>query len=234
MIEVAYIASVLKRASFFSSLSLKELQEIGPLFREEHFAKDQFIFFEGDPARYLYLVKEGKVKILKQSPSGKDIILEVTPPGEVFGGVGILAEEHPASAQAMEHSQILKISRRDFFSLFGRYPPLAVEVIVALGRRLRDAHTIIRGLASERVERRIARILLKLADRIGSPEAEEIKLNIHLTRQDIADMVGSTVETAIRVMSRFQKEGLIRSLKGRVLITNKERLTAIAEGLGSE
>ncbi len=227
--STSYIVPFLKRVSLFSGLSQRELMEISPLFKEERFQKDHFVFFEGDPARYLYLVMEGKVKILKQSPGGKDMVLEVTPPGEVFGGVGILAEEHPASAQAMETSRILKISRHDFFSLFQRYPPLAAEVIVMLGKRLKDAHSIIRGLASERVERRIARILLKLADRIGSPEAEGIKLNIQLTRQDIADMVGSTVETAIRVMSRFQKEGILRSSKGRVLITNKERLTAIAE-----
>lgn len=215
----------------FADLGRAEVEEVAALFREERYEKDRYIFHEGDPADWVYLVADGKVKIVKQAPTGRETILEVWPPGEIFGGAAILAEHHPASAAAMERATVLKLSRQDFRALLGRYPPMAVHVIDTLGKRLRAAHNIIRGLAGERVEQRVASILLKLADRIGEQAGEGLRLNIHLTRQDIADMVGSTVETAIRIMSRFQKEGIVTTDEGQITIRDRARLKEIAERL---
>jgi CRP/FNR family transcriptional regulator len=124
----------------------------------------------------------------------------------------------------------MKLSRKDFLLFFGRHPFVSTEMILELGRQLRDAHAIIKSLAVDRVEQRIASILLKLAGKMGTLGKDGVLLNLSLTRQDLADMAGTTVETTIRVMSRFTKTKLIKPADGKILILNSQNLQMIAEG----
>ncbi len=222
---------VLKKSNFFASISEITKREIGRLFSEERFNRDDYIFFEGDKPEWLYMVKEGKVKLVKHSDAGKDVILQVFAPGEMFGETSLFDNKpYPASAQAMEPTVVLKLSREDFLQFFGRHPFVATEMIMQLGRQLQEAHATIKSLAVDRVEQRIASILLKLADKLGVSENEGILLNISLTRQDLADMAGTTVETTIRVMSRFTKSKIIKSWQGKVFILKPEVLQKISAG----
>lgn len=222
---------ILKKSNFFSSLSEATLKEIRRLFVEEKYQRDDYVFFEGDAPEWFYIVKEGKVKLVKHSDTGKDVILQVFAPGDMFGEVSLFDRKpYAASAQAMESSTILKLSRKDFFLLFGRHPFVATEMIMELGRRLREAHATIKSLAVDRVEQRIAHILLKLADKLGIPENGGIRINLSLTRQDLADMAGTTVETTIRIMSRFTKSKIIKPVNGKILILTPQTLRRISEG----
>jgi CRP/FNR family transcriptional regulator len=124
----------------------------------------------------------------------------------------------------------MKLARKDFLLFFGRHPFIATEMIMELGRQLREAHATIKSLAVDRVEQRIASILLKLAQKMGAPQKEGTMLNLSLTRQDLADMAGTTVETTIRVMSRFTKAKLIKQASGKILLLNSQALQQIAEG----
>lgn len=222
---------LLKTVPIFASLPEPELAHIASLLQEETFKKDDYLFFEGDPANWLYVVKTGKIRLVKYSSNGKDILLEVLFVGEMFGGVAIFDKDtYPASAQAMETAVVLKMTRKDFFDFIARYPAMAVDTVVHLGRRLREAHNMMRSLAVERVEKRIAAILTRLAGKIGEPCDGGVILDVHLTRQDIADMVGSTVETTIRTMSRFRKDGIVSSTKdGKILIINIDKLNECVE-----
>jgi CRP/FNR family transcriptional regulator len=221
---------ILNGIPIFSSLTERELKAIDPLFLEEGFKKDDYIFWEGDPSNWLYVVAEGKVRILKHSVSGKDIILEILSVGDIFGGVAVLDKiPYPASAQAMEDSRILKLSRTNLFKILDRYPTVALDTVTYMGKRLRDAHEMMRSLAAERVERRIAALLLRLAEKIGIEESGGIRLDINLTRLDLAELAGTTVETAIRVMSKFGKDGLVKSRSKRIVIIDKERLASLVE-----
>lgn len=222
---------ILKKSVFFSSVSEGSQKEINRLFTEEPYKKDDYIFFEGDAPQWFYVVKEGKVKLVKHSDTGKDVILQVFVPGDMFGEVSLFDRKpYAASAQAMEPSTILKLSRQDFLLFFGRHPFVATEMIMELGRQLREAHATIKSLAVDRVEQRIANILLKLADKLGAPEKAGIMLNLSLTRQDLADMAGTTVETTIRVMSRFTKSRIIKPVSGKVFILDPPALQRISEG----
>ncbi len=222
---------ILKKSKFFASISEITRKEIGRLFTEERYNRDDYIFFEGDKPEWLYIVKEGKVKLVKHSDTGKDVILQVFAPGEMFGETSLFDNKpYPASAQAMEPTVVLKLSRQDFMQFFGRHPFVATEMIMQLGRQLQEAHATIKSLAVDRVEQRIASILLKLADKLGVSENEGILLNISLTRQDLADMAGTTVETTIRVMSRFTKSKIIKSWQGKVFILKPEVLQKISAG----
>lgn len=221
---------IIKGIPIFSSLTDKELKEIEPLFIEEAVGKDEYVFWEGDPSNWLYIVAEGKVRVLKQSASGKDIILEIITSGDLFGGVAVLDKRpYPASAQAMEDSRILKLSRTNILKIIDRYPTVAIDIVTYMGKRLREAHEMMRSLAAERVEQRIATILLRLAEKIGIEESGGIRLDINLTRLDLAEMAGTTVETAIRVMSKFAKKGLVDSHTKKIVITNKEGLKSLLE-----
>jgi len=201
-----------------------------PLFRPRQLGRDETVFFEGDPAEVLYVVGSGKIKLLKHSDAGKDIVLEVVAAGDTFGELGILdGGVYPVSAQAMEQGMVWGIRRSDYLNLLRQYPALGLAVAQSLGKRLRDAYEMMLSLAVERVERRIARVLLKLAAATGQRTKEGILIGTPLTRQDIADMTGTTVETAIRVMSRFSKRGIIRSRRGRVVLAEPHQLVVIAE-----
>jgi CRP/FNR family transcriptional regulator len=124
----------------------------------------------------------------------------------------------PASAEAMEDVKVICISRKDLFAVMESHPALSLAIISYFSDRLRNAHETFRDIATERVEIRIASLLLKLSEKAGTDVEGFKKLDFPLTRQEIAEMVGTTVETAIRTMSKFQKAGIIRSSDGRVMI----------------
>jgi len=219
-----------KKLPFFSSLSDKELAEVVvPLFQEERYREDEYLFYEGDPPQGLFILREGKVKIIKHSTRGKDTILRLLGPEEMFGEVASLdGGPYPASAQALEDTVVFHLLQRDFLRLLQGYPSIALRVIEDLGRKLRDAHDLIRALTTETVEKRIATVLLKLSEKLGKVEERGIRLRIHLSRQDLADMAGTTIETAIRVLSKFTKDRLLTKEGKNIIILDRAALAALS------
>ncbi|MFQ5826790.1 MAG: Crp/Fnr family transcriptional regulator [Dehalococcoidia bacterium] len=214
---------VLQGSLIFSALSQEELGTLAHLASERCFAEGDYILWEGDAPLWFYIVERGKVKIVKHSPSGKEFIINVFTPGEMFGEVAVFeGRPYPASAQAMEETCVLGVGREDLLSFLSQNPSVTLKIIRVLGERLKQAHNRLRDLAGERVEQRIAGILLMLASKLG-PE-------LPFTRQDIADMSGTAIETAIRVMSRFGKARIVRSSRGRITILNEARLRLISQG----
>lgn len=223
---------MLEEIPILSSLSQSDRGNVKDLFIEKHFGKDDYIFFEGDPSSWLGIVLDGRVKTIKHSEGGKDVVLDVILPGEMLGEVAAFnGEPYPATAQAMEPTVVASIHRDDYHRLLQQYPALALRVIEVLGHRLREAQEMIKSMAVERVERRIARVLLKLAAITGSSNENGIVIELPLTRQDIAEMAGTTVETAIRTMSKFKKDGLIQTKRGQVTILEPHELVRVAEEL---
>ena len=215
---------IVGRIPFFSDLSKNELLEISQKFSEKEFRKGEYLFWEGEPASYLYVIKSGKVKVLKHSAGGKEIVLEVVTPGEICGGGTIFSDIQYASARAEEKSRVYSLSKRDLLSLLKTQEGLAQGVISFLGRKLMQAHEMMIGLISGKVEKRLAALLLGLSEKHGTPFPGGIKINLKFTRQDMADSVGTTVETAIRVMSRFRKEGILGSSSKDIVIKDKGKL----------
>ncbi|MDO8445706.1 MAG: Crp/Fnr family transcriptional regulator [Deltaproteobacteria bacterium] len=221
---------LLKGTTLFSALSPQDLSVVSALFTEEEFEKDQYIFTEGDPPDWLYIVKEGTIKMVRQSQSGREMILSIMTAGDVIGEVAVFdGGPYPATAQGMGRGIILKLAKKEFVSLLKRHPSIAVEVIGDLGRKLRAAVNVARELRGERVEGRIAMVLLKLARKVGILVEGKVMLTIPLTRQDVADMVGSTIETTIRVISRFKKEGIVSDSKGKMTLDVKRLAEIVKE-----
>jgi CRP/FNR family transcriptional regulator len=217
------IAEALEQSLIFSRLDQTELNELASLTIEYSFATGNFIFLEGDEPQWFYLVREGRVRILKQSPSGKEFTVAFFGSGEMFGEVAVFeGKPYPASAQAMTETRVLGIRRADFLSFLTNRPVVALKIINVLGGRLREAHERLRDLAAGKAEQRLAKIMLMLSSKIGS--------TLPFTRQEIADMAGTTTETTIRVMSRLKKDGIIRSGRGKVVILDETKLRLLGEG----
>jgi CRP/FNR family transcriptional regulator len=184
---------------------------------------NEFIFWEGDAPVWFYIVIEGQVKVIKHSSSGKEFIIAFFGPGEMIGEVAVFENKpYPASAQSIARTRVIGIRQEAFLAFLASRPQVALRIINILGRRLRDAQTRLRDLAGERVEQRLASTLLMLSSKLGP--------TLPFTRQEIADMTGTTTETAIRVMSRLKEHGITRSTRGKIIILDKEKLRLLSEG----
>jgi CRP-like cAMP-binding protein len=225
---------LLQRIPLFATLTADQIASFADRFRVETFAGDTFIFLESDPADRLWVIQDGQVKIIKHSADGQESLLEVILPGEMFGGAGILFPVHPATSVAMTTTTTLSLSREDYLQVIRLFPEIALRIIAILGERLRAAMKM-RALSTDRVDTRLAHILLKLCDKVGEQTDRGVKINLPLSRQDLADMTGTTIETAIRIMSKFRKEGLVFTEPGGyVVVTDFDRLRALSAGIMSE
>jgi CRP-like cAMP-binding protein len=216
-------AEILRHSLIFSSLSQEELAELSRLAIERSFDAGEYIFWEGDAPDWFYIIAEGRVKVLKHASSGKEFIVAFFGIGEMFGEVAVFENKpYPASSQALIKTKVLGIRKDDLLAFLASRPQVALRIISVLGGRLRDAQNRLMDFAGERVEQRIARILLMLSSRLGS--------ELPFTKQEIADMAGTTTETAIRVISRLKSAGIIHSGRGRMTILNKTRLKLLSQG----
>jgi len=219
----------LKKVSLFKDLSDAEFKELEPYLSTTAHKKKETIFSEGEPPEWFYLVLTGKVKITKLSHEGKEIILEVISPTDIFGGVAVIKGfPYPANAVAMEDSEVLKISRKNLMRLMDRFPNLMYCMAMQMGDRMKSSHDSLKNIALERVEARIAALLLKLAGKVGIDIKEGTMIDMRLTKQDVADMVGTTVETSIRTFSKFKKQDLVTEVDGKIVIKDKESLVAFS------
>jgi len=215
-----------KRIPIFSKVRDKDLAEILSCFILESYTRKKEIFTEGDAPDWFYIVMSGKVKVTKISSEGREIIMEVISPCDFFGGFAVLKGfPFPANAVAMEDSEILKLSRKALLKIIDRFPSVMYLITSSLGERTRGMHETLKNIALERVDSRIAALLVKLADKSSDRvDPGENVIDMRITKQDVAEMVGTTVETAIRVMSRFRKSGLIADKNGRLAIKDMKAL----------
>ena len=226
--------AVLRGSPVFAGLPAPELETLAAAASEMSCRAREFIFHEGDPALWLCLVRTGRVRIVRHSRTGKDVVLELLGPGEIFGGVAVIERRpYPASAQATEPSEVVKIPADVVIGLADRHPSVVREMALLIGRRLRAAHDSVKSLSVEPVEARLATTLLRLADREGVRSRSGIELPFHLTRQSLADMSGTTVETAIRVVSRWLRDGLVEDRDGRLVVRDQKALRALVQGEAS-
>jgi CRP/FNR family transcriptional regulator len=222
----------LKSCTVLAALPARELSALASVARDESYRARDYIFMEGDPPLWFCLVKSGRVRIVRQSRGGKDVVLELLGPGEPFGGVAVIEQRpYPASAQAMEPGVVVtKLPQAAMVALAERYPSIIKEMALLIGRRLRAAHDSVKSLAADPVEARLAARLLRLAEREGARGPGGVTLPFHLTRQALADMTGTTVETAIRIVSRWLKDGLVREDANRLVLADLAALRDLSEG----
>jgi len=216
-------AAILKRSLIFSGLNDGDLNALSKLAVGRSFKAGEFVFWEGDAPAHFFVVTSGRVKVLKHSSLGKEFVVAFFGPGDIFGEVAVFEERpYPASAQAISDTEVLGIGRDRFLAFLSSHPEVSLRIINMLGGRLRDAQNRLNALAGERAEQRVAKTLLMLSSKLGQ--------SLPFTRQELADMSGTTIETTIRVMSRMKRGEIIRSRRGRTDILDETRLKILSEG----
>lgn len=200
---------------------------LAPLCELRAYGKGETLFEEGQPASTIHFLFVGRVKIVKAAPE-RDLILEILGPGEPVGAVAVYQQRpFPASAVALEPSGTISIPEREFFQLVEKRPEITRGLLAGLTLRLMALNRRLADMTGS-VEYRSARLFVTLSERLGRRQDGGIFIPLPLSRQEIADLVGTTVETAIRVMSRWQKEGLVDTSREGFLIRRIESFREIA------
>lgn len=228
--EPAERAALLGAVRLFRSLPPPLQLQIAGHFRVRRLQRGEFAFLEGAPAAELNLLAEGRIKVVRETEDGREVILRQISPGEIFGGAGGWGEAaYPASAVAQDDAVVLRLPAREFRALLEREPAFALAVIEELGVRLREAEARIRDLQSERVERRLARALLRLAQRHGRRRAADALVEVTVSRQDLAELAGATLSTASRTLSAWDERGIVVASREHVAIRDPAALAALAD-----
>jgi CRP-like cAMP-binding protein len=221
----AQTADFLASVPMFSGLQRDELLKFAELTRERTYPKGSVILFQGDPGDSLYVLRQGRAKVVLIGEDGREVILGVLEPGAHFGELALI-DDQPRSAHviAMEDSQLLILRREDFRRRVEANPTVAWALLTELSRRLRRADQKIGGLVLLDVPGRISRLLLDL-----SAESDSATIDKPLTHQTIAQMIGASRETVSRAMKEFQEEGLIRVERRRIAVANRDALEKRAQ-----
>ncbi len=220
---------ILARLPFFADLTGEALQAVNRRFVERGYRPGERIYTAGDPAERLYVVAEGKVKLLQHPTGGRDVLLEILSGGDFFGNLATLGiAQYPDTAQAQTTSCVLSIRSDDFHQVLDEHPELALKALKVMAERLNAANQRVLQLSSMPVDRRIAFTLLALGEKLGRKEDMGLLIDAPLSRDDLAEMTGTTPETVSRVMSQLQSAGVIESGRQWVAITDRSALQALA------
>jgi CRP/FNR family transcriptional regulator len=222
---------LLRTAPIFSRLSPADRTAVAAVSRVQEFDKGATIFTQESPSDAFYAITSGRVKIFKMMPNGKDVILEVFGPGDPLGAVAAYMDRpFPASAMALEPTTCVIIPRQAFFRLLETQPSLVRGLLLGLTTRLVELTNRLAELTGGRIEPRLARLFLKLGSEMGRSERGGLFIPLPLSRQELADMTGTTIETCIRIMSRWNKEDVVRTEKDGFVLLDRAALEQLAAG----
>ena len=211
-----------------ASLPAADRAALEPLCKLRRYERGETIFEEGERAERIHFVVDGRVKIVKATGS-REIIIELLGAGEPVGAVAAFERRaFPASAVAIEASTLLSIPEREFFQLIESRPQMTRHLLGGLTMRLSMLNKRMADMTGA-VEARAARLFLTLGERLGQPRGEETFIPLALSRQELADLLGTTLETTIRLMSRWQKEGIVLTEKEGFVVPQAQSLRAVAE-----
>lgn len=223
--------SLLANVPLFTGLDPLVLTDALAVSRIRRVRAGGFYFHENDPATHLYVLTEGRLKITQLTPEGHQVIHMLLTGGQPFGGVAALGEgTYPVTAEAVEHCVALSWDARTMTGLMKKYPDIAINTARFLARRFHELQVQHRQLMTERVERRVARALLRLAENAGREAPGGVEIDFPLSRQDLAEMTGTTLFTVSRLLSGWDEKGLIKAERQRVTVLDREGLLGIAEG----
>jgi CRP/FNR family transcriptional regulator, nitrogen oxide reductase regulator len=226
--DIGYLQS----NELFKGLDLHDLASVAQAGRLRRLRAGAYLFRHGEQATNLYILVAGQVKMTQITPEGHQVLLRVAGPGETLGVIAAVdSARYPATAQAADDCRLLSWDNESILSLMLRFPQLAINALRIVSGRVQEFQDRYRELATERVERRIARALLRLAAQAGRKVPDGIRIDLPLTRQDLAEMTGTTRYTISRMLSEWEQQGIVEASRERVLIKRPHSLVVIAEDL---
>lgn len=222
---MAISSEFLRTVTLFSSLDDSQLARMLAVFKEQEFRKGDIILMEEDTGKYMYIVLEGRVKVSRVLPSGKEMILAFHEKGDYFGEMALIdGGTTPATVTAMRPTAIAFVGKREFNDVLIKDPTINFALLTTLCTRCRDAWTQIEVLNFNNADARIRTALFHLCQRKGERTDEGIRINLHLTHKEIADMTGISRETATRVLNNLEHQNVLRVETKHYIIRDPEML----------
>ena len=232
--QTAEIAQRLAHVPLFEGVSGSTLVQIVSLAHAKPLETGQLFFGEGDQAETFFVLTSGRVKLSQLTPEGHQVVLRLISPGDAFGGVGAFGEAvYPVSAESVEASIALAWTSATMRHLIETESAIALNALRFVSGRLHDLQRRYRQLMTERVERRVARALLRLVHEAGRRVDAGIEISFPVSRQDIAEMTGTTLFTVSRLLSAWEERGIVQSGRQHIVLVKPHALVAIAEDLPS-
>lgn len=221
----ATVASTLASSSLLSCLSRETLSQLGAAAQRHRYERGQIIFHQGDPGETLHVLAHGRVKVTYMGESGSQAVLAILGPGDCFGELSLLdGEPRSATVEALEDIETVALWRKEFIQVLRTNEGALDQLLKLLARRLRQTSRGLADFAFLDLEGRLAKKLLELATEYGRQIDGAIEIDLRLTQEDLAAMVGSTRTSVNRAISSYENRGLIRRRGRRLLILDQERL----------
>lgn len=222
------VEALLRATPVFRRLAPEDRATVAQAATVRRYEKGATIFEQGTPSDAFFTIAAGRVKITKMLPTGKDLIIEVFGTGDPLGAVAAYdGRPFPASAIALEDTTCVVIPRAAFFRLLEEHPSLVRGLMLGLTARLVELTNRLAEFSSGRIEPRVARLFLKLAREMGREERGGLFIPLPLSRQELADLTGTTIETCIRIMSRWGKQDIVRTEKDGFVVVGVKALETI-------
>jgi CRP-like cAMP-binding protein len=214
----------------FTGLTGDEQNRILTSARSVRHPKDAEIFAQGEPAGHFFLLLSGHIRVVQTSPEGHQVVVRYISEGELFGiAVAMGRDTYPATALAAVDCVALSWPNSVWPEIQSRFPSFGASAYRTIGSRLQDTQSRVMEIVTEQVEQRIAHTILRLVQQSGRKTEAGIEIDFPITRQDIAEMTGTTLHTVSRLLSAWEEEGLVRSRRQKVTVTNPHGLMLIAE-----
>jgi CRP-like cAMP-binding protein len=222
---------ILSQSELFRGLPPEALDEVRAAALRKRIAKGEFLFHQDDPASWVYVVVAGRLRVTQTTAAGQQIIIRYVGAGETSGYNALSGgEAYSSSVAAVDDTTLMGWQRPAIRQLMERHARISLNAIAIIESRYREIQTRLRELATESVERRIAHTVLRLAEQAGRRTAAGIEIAFPLSRQDLAEMCGTTLHTVSRTVSAWEEEGIIDSGRRRVIVRKPDALGAVAEG----
>ena len=230
--EAKFDRTRLAALSAFEGLAGDEVQDLLRRARVQKLEKGSALFEQGADADRFFVLADGRLKVTQVTPDGHQVVLRYIGPGEMFGCVAVTGQQaYPGTASAAIDSTVVAWSAAEASELVEKHPKFGAHILRMMSGRVQEAHARMREMATERVERRVARALLRLAREAGKRTEDGIEIAMPLSRQDVAEMTGTTLFTVSRLLSGWEQDGLVEAGRQRVVIKKPHGLVKIAEDL---
>jgi CRP-like cAMP-binding protein len=224
--------SVLRPLPPFAHLTDAELDEIVSRATSRRYPAGSSVFEQGAEAIQFFVLAHGRLRVAQVTSSGEQVVVRVVNPGELFGMARAMARTtYPATATAAVESIALGWPMALWDEMLARYPSFAGAAMQIIGSRLQDAHARIREMSTEVVERRVGHTVLRLAQQSGKREPDGIRIDFPISKQDLAEMAGTTLHTVSRILSAWEEAGLVDTGRQKLLVKDPHRLLLIADGV---
>jgi CRP/FNR family transcriptional regulator, nitrogen oxide reductase regulator len=223
--------SLITDLPMFAGVGGDRLDEILNEAQSLRYAKGTNVFEQDAPATSFFILLDGHLRVAKLTPAGQQVVVRFVAPGEIFGVAKAIGRTtYPATATAVVDSVALVWASAAWPRLIEKNPALATNALETIGSRLQEAHTRVVEMSTEQVERRVAHALLRLAKQAGRKVEEGVRIDFPISRQDVAEMTGTTLHTVSRILSAWEAQGWVEGGRQKIVIREAHKLFVLAEG----